>query len=151
MANVHGRFVWYELMTTDTQAAKNFYGKVVGWGTQDMPMPGMTYTMFTTGATPIGGLMDLPEDAKKMNTPPSWVGYIGVNDVDATTERFRKAGGSVYVEPRDIPNVGRFSVVASTSFTPTYPTQQGGVFIFLASSGRSISPPIGAAPVVNMV
>src|SRR6202007_3296419 len=55
MANVHGRFVWYELMTTDTQAAKNFYGKVVGWGTQDMPMPGMNYSLFTSGATPIGG------------------------------------------------------------------------------------------------
>ncbi|MBV9630570.1 MAG: hypothetical protein JO230_20925 [Xanthobacteraceae bacterium] len=41
----------------------------------------MNYMMFTTGATPIGGLIDLPDDAKKMNTPPCYVGYVGVNDV----------------------------------------------------------------------
>jgi predicted enzyme related to lactoylglutathione lyase len=57
-----GRFVWHELMTTDTRAAKAFYGKVVGWGAQDMPMPGMTYTMLMAGQAPVGGLMDIPED-----------------------------------------------------------------------------------------
>ena len=50
MANSQGRFVWHELMTTDARAAKTFYGKVVGWGAQDMPMPGMTYTMWMAGA-----------------------------------------------------------------------------------------------------
>ncbi|HUP00208.1 MAG TPA: VOC family protein, partial [Gemmatimonadota bacterium] len=28
-----GKFVWYELMTTDTEAAKAFYSDVVGWST----------------------------------------------------------------------------------------------------------------------
>jgi predicted enzyme related to lactoylglutathione lyase len=41
VVNSHGRFVWYELMTTDMEAAKAFYAKVVGWGTQDVSMPGM--------------------------------------------------------------------------------------------------------------
>jgi predicted enzyme related to lactoylglutathione lyase len=35
MVDSHGRFVWYELMTTDSEAAKAFYAKVVGWGTRD--------------------------------------------------------------------------------------------------------------------
>ena len=30
--NFHGRFVWYELITTEAEAAKAFYGKVMGWG-----------------------------------------------------------------------------------------------------------------------
>jgi predicted enzyme related to lactoylglutathione lyase len=30
MANSHGRFVWYELTTTDMQAANAFYTAVVG-------------------------------------------------------------------------------------------------------------------------
>ena len=59
----HGRFVWYELMTTDTEAAKAFYGDVVGWKTQDVPMPGMTYTLLSMGDTQIGGLMGLPKEA----------------------------------------------------------------------------------------
>src|SRR4051794_2067396 len=63
MSTSHGRFVWHELMTTNTGAAKAFYGDVVGWGTQDVPMPGMTYTLFTVGETHVSGLMDLPEDA----------------------------------------------------------------------------------------
>src|SRR5438067_591821 len=37
MANSHGRFVWYELMTTDVEAAKAFYAEVVGWGELDAP------------------------------------------------------------------------------------------------------------------
>ena len=50
MVSTHGRFVWYELMTTDTQAAKAFYGKVLGLGTQDVSKPGMAYTLFSDGS-----------------------------------------------------------------------------------------------------
>ena len=47
MTDQQGRFVWYELMTTDVEAAKVFYGKVVGWGTrQALSSP---YTLFTAG------------------------------------------------------------------------------------------------------
>ncbi len=35
MVSSHGRFIWYELATTDTAAAKAFYSEVVGWGTRD--------------------------------------------------------------------------------------------------------------------
>jgi predicted enzyme related to lactoylglutathione lyase len=107
-----GRFVWYELMTTDTAAAKDYYTKVVGWGAQPAPNASMPYTLFSVGDTPVGGMMDQPEDAKKMGAPPSWLGYVAVDDVDATTDHARRLGGAVYVEPRDIPNVGRFSVIA---------------------------------------
>ena len=27
-----GNFIWYDLMTTDVDAAQKFYGDVVGWG-----------------------------------------------------------------------------------------------------------------------
>ncbi len=101
MAVSQGRFVWYELMTTDTAAAKAFYGKVVGWGTQDGPVPGLAYTLFTAGEMPVGGLMDQPEDARKMGAPPSWIGYVAVDDVDATTERVKRLGGTVHVPPRE--------------------------------------------------
>jgi len=97
MSNSHGRFVWYELMTTDRGAAKAFYSNVVGWGTQDAPMPGMIYTMFTNGDVPVGGLMDQPEEARKMGAPPSWLGYVAVNDVDASTEQAKRLGAHVHV------------------------------------------------------
>jgi uncharacterized protein len=108
----HGRFTWYELMTTDTAAAKAFYGDVVGWETQDVPMPGMTYTLLLAGETRVCGLMELPESARKMGAPPSWLGYVAVDDVDATVEQVKRLGGSVHMPPADVPEVGRFSVIA---------------------------------------
>ena len=110
MADSHGRFVWYELMMTDMEAAKAFYAEVVGWGTQDASMPGMAYTLFTAGGTSISGLMGLSEDARKSGLRPSWLGYVGVNDVDATADRIKELGGAVHVPPTDIPNISRFSV-----------------------------------------
>ena len=112
MVNSHGRFVWYELMTTDIDAAKAFYTKVVGWGTQDASMPGMAYTLFTVGGASVSGLMGLPEDARKIGEKPSWIGYVGVDDVDAAADWIKRLGGAVHVPPQDILNISRFSVVA---------------------------------------
>jgi predicted enzyme related to lactoylglutathione lyase len=108
LVDSHGRFVWYELTTTDVEAAKAFYVEVVGWGTQDASMPGMPYTLFTAGGASVGGLMGLPENA--LGFRPSWLGYVGVDDVDATAERIKQLGGAVHVPPKDIPNISRFSI-----------------------------------------
>ena len=65
MDGSHGRFLWYELMTTDVAAAKAFYSDVFGWGTQDASMPDSAYVLFTVGEAAIGGMVDLPEEARK--------------------------------------------------------------------------------------
>jgi hypothetical protein len=41
----HGAFSWFELMTTDTDGAKEFYSNLFGWDTEKMPMGDMNYTM----------------------------------------------------------------------------------------------------------
>ncbi len=112
MTSLQGRFVWYELMTTDTAAAGRFYGDVVGWGTQDAGHPGFAYTLFTTGGVPQAGMMALADTGNPDRTHPAWIGSIAVDDVDAITARVAAAGGTVHRDPADIPNVGRFSVVA---------------------------------------
>ena len=110
MVKHHGHSVWYELMTTDMEAAKAFYADVVGWGTQDASMPGMPYALSTAGKTSVSGIVDLPEDARKLGMRPSWLGYVGVDDVDATAARIKRLGGTVYVEPTDVPNISRICV-----------------------------------------
>ncbi len=112
MVNSHNRFVWYELMTTDVAAAGAFYTEVMGWGAQDASLPGMGYVLFTNGKAAIAGAMDLPEEAKKIGAMPRWIGYVGVNDVDATVERVKRLGGAVQVPPKDISNISRFSVLS---------------------------------------
>ena len=110
MVNSHGRFVWYELMTTDVEAAKAFYTKVMGWGTWDASAPGVPYTLFTAGKALVGGLMNLPEDTSKTGVRPAWIGYVGVNDVDAAADHVERLGGVVHVPPTDVANISRFSV-----------------------------------------
>jgi predicted enzyme related to lactoylglutathione lyase len=102
----HGRFVWYELISPDPEAAKAFYTEVLGWQPHDA---GHDYTLFSTGGTTVSGLTSLTEDARKMGVRPSWLGYVGVDDVDAAAGRIRQLGGTVY-PPREIPNISRLCV-----------------------------------------
>ena len=108
-----GKFVWYELMSTNPDAAKKFYTDVIGWKTQPFEhAAGMDYTMWVKGETPVGGLMELPEEARKGNVPSHWVGYVAVPDVDKTAARAVELGGRVVHGPADIPEVGRFAILA---------------------------------------
>lgn len=111
MLNHHGRFVWYELITTDIAAAKAFYTKVVGWNICDASTPDLDYTLFTMGSASVGGLMNLPEEARKMGATPRWVGYVAVEDIDLTADGIGRRGGTVYVPPTNS-NIGRIAIVA---------------------------------------
>ena len=141
MAATANSFVWYELMTSDLTAAETFYKGVVGWATQDAGMP-EPYTMVLAGGRAIGGLMTIPEEARKMGAPPSWVGYIGVPDVDAAAARVQAAGGALHRAPDDIPGVGRFAVVADP--------QGAGFMLFKGNMDEAPpAPPPGTAGTVG--
>lgn len=101
-----GRFVWYDLMTTDPTKAEPFYIKVAGWGTQ--PFEGMPYTMWTRDGAPIGGVGQV----EPPGTPPHWLAYIAVPNVDAAVKQAEGLGGRTVVPGTDIPKVGRFAVLA---------------------------------------
>lgn len=119
-------FVWYELATTDAAAAESFYTGIVGWKPQDSGQPAMKYTLLLADQVPIAGLMALPKEARDAGARPGWTGYVGVDDVDTYAGRVTEAGGRVHVPPTDIPNVGRFAMVADP---------QGAVFsLFQPSS-----------------
>lgn len=111
MADSRGKFVWYELMTTDADQAEAFYGDVVGWSTAPFDNgSGMDYRMWMAGETPVGGLMALPEEAREQGAPPAWMAHVTVPDVDATAARVTELGGRIVHGPEDIPEVGRFAV-----------------------------------------
>ena len=56
--------------------------------------------------------MNLPDDARELGISPSWIGYVAVDDVDATTDRLKHLGGTAHFPPTDIPDVGRISIIA---------------------------------------
>src|SRR3954454_2766550 len=74
----HGHFVWYELMTTDMEAAKGFYAQVIGWGTHDAALPDVSYTIFTAAGVSVSGVLRVPEEAIESGFRPTWLGYVGV-------------------------------------------------------------------------
>lgn len=105
-------FVWYELMTSDDEAAAAFYSDVVGWQVADAGMTGMRYTLMQIGAHAVAGVMALPEQARDAGAKPAWTGYVAVADVDAMAVKLTTAGGTVHHPAQDIPGVGRFATVA---------------------------------------
>ena len=130
-ADIRGRFIWHELLTTDTAAAAAFYPRVLPWRSQPSSMPG--YTLWMAGQTQIGGLMAQPPDSS--GTPPHWLIYIGTPSVDATCSQAQGLGAKVLKAPADIPNVGRFAVLSDP---------QGATFaLFTPSAG---APPPGPQP-----
>jgi len=105
----HGAFSWVELMTTDKQAAKEFYRGLFNWETEEYPMEGVDYTVVKVVGNPVGGIMPVPPDCQGM--APSWYAYVTVDDVDAIAERVASLGGKLLRSPMDIPEVGRFCVL----------------------------------------
>ena len=126
------RFVWYELATHDQDAAAAFYRKVVGWRTADAGQPGLQYTVLSAGDRGMGGLAPLPAEAMSAGARPGWLGYVGVPDTDAAAKRIAEAGGAIHRAPDNIPNVGRFAVVADPG---------GAVFMLLTPLPRAGVPP----------
>lgn len=130
-ATPRGRFVWYELLTTDPDGAESFYPAVLGWGTDDfdVPVEGMPpYRMWTVGEAPMGGMMELPAEAQADGAPPHWLGHIATPDADATAARAEELGGGVLMGPHTIPTVGRFAVLRDP---------YGGVFSAYTPDGEA--------------
>jgi predicted enzyme related to lactoylglutathione lyase len=112
MPNQHGDFVWYELLTSDTDAAADFYNAVVGWRSRSFEGSAQGYRIFSAGDADVAGLMAIPAEAAASGMRPCWLGYIGVDDVDDAASRVVEAGGRQHIPPTDIPGVGRFAMLA---------------------------------------
>lgn len=105
----HGAFSWNELMTTDTQGAKSFYGELFGWQLEDC-QEGMEYSIAKINETECAGIMAIPKENAGM--PASWNAYITVDNVEQSAKQAVELGGTILMQPTDIPNVGRFVVIA---------------------------------------
>lgn len=119
------RFVWYELHTPDAKPAQAFYGGVLGWGAQDAGRPDRSYTLLTVDNTPVGGLLQKPATAFSSGEKAGWVGYIGIDNVEEFSKKVQAAGGVVHRAAEEIPEVGRFAVVADP---------QGAMFVLFQPS-----------------
>lgn len=119
MANPEGTPIWYELLTTDPEASKAFYDAVLGWSVQPPPAE-RDYRMIDTGHGFVGGVLKLSSEMQSRGATPTWLFYVGVDDVDATAKKVTAAGGTVTTQPFDIPNVGRLAMIQDPQGIPLY-------------------------------
>lgn len=106
-------FIWNELASTDTAAAREFYTRVFGWTVDEESMPtGETYTVFKNDGVPVAGMMDVRDTTAPADTPSHWFGYLATRDAAATCRATRESGGVVLREPWSIPGVGTLAILA---------------------------------------
>jgi predicted enzyme related to lactoylglutathione lyase len=100
-------FVHVELSTTDITKAKAFYTKLFSWQLEDVPMEGFTYTMIKVGEGTGGGLM------KQMipNAPSSWLAYVLVDDIKASTQKARSLGATIMKDVTEVMGAGWLSIL----------------------------------------
>ena len=109
VSSVLGRPLWYELITTDMNAAEKFYRTVVGWTSAPSEVSPQPYTMFKrSGDVPAAGLLNTPEG---MNFPPFWAMYVGVNTLEDAAAHIKKRGGKELSPVIDIPTIGRMQMM----------------------------------------
>ena len=100
-------FVHVELNTTDVDKAKAFYGKLFEWTLEDVPIPGMSYTMIKVGKGTGGGIMKHPMPG----APSAWLAYVEVDDIAASTEKARSLGANIIRDVTEVPGAGWLSIL----------------------------------------
>ncbi|MDC8786576.1 VOC family protein [Roseateles koreensis] len=147
-------FVWYELLTSDPEAAEAFYTGLLGWTLRDAGMKEMRYSLVSVGdGAPIAGIMggaacvtppaqEGAQSSVGQQPPPGWVGYVGTAQVDASAQQLVQAGGAVLFGPQDIPGVGRFAMMRDP---------QGAVFALFHGLPGDRPPALGTEPLPGHV
>ncbi len=117
LVNAPGALVWNELQSPDLDASASFYGNLFGWTIE--PAEGMPnrYLTIKNGAANNGGMRELTPPS-----PPSWLVYFGVQDVERALAKVDELGGSKLAGPIDI-GIAKIAVVADP---------QGAVFALYA-------------------
>jgi predicted enzyme related to lactoylglutathione lyase len=107
VASTVGKFVWHEQVSSDPKQAQDFYTELFGWGTEAFKPGEVDYTMISSGGQSHGGFSKAMEGAP----PPHWLSHVRVEDLDATVEKAKNAGGKLAAGPFDMEEVGRMAII----------------------------------------
>ncbi len=109
-----GEVSWNELITTNTEAAAGFYGKLFEWQAEPFAAPGAPpgmppYTLFKTDLNTmgVGGMMQ----AQHPEMPAQWIPYVVVDNADVALAKAIKLGGKSCLPVTSIGEIGRIAVI----------------------------------------
>jgi uncharacterized protein len=102
-------FVHVELNTTDVDKAKKFYGQLLDWQMEEVPMgPDGRYTMIKPGTGTGGGILKHPMPGE----PSFWLAYVEVEDIAASTKKAKSLGAKIIKDVQEVPGAGWMSIIA---------------------------------------
>ena len=106
--NDNGTVVWSELMTTEVEKAKSFYGRTLGLGFEAFGDGAEGYWLATRDGKPVWGIMDM---TGKPGGPSGWFTYMAVDDLDAHVRAAQEAGAELCMPVFEVPTVGRIAIL----------------------------------------
>jgi hypothetical protein len=104
---LHGKWVWFELRSTDVEKSKAFYSELLGWQIQPQEMGGAKFELVKTGGKDVATISATQGKAKS-----HWIPFVSVADVDATVKAIEEQKGKVVMPANDLPDIGRFAIVS---------------------------------------
>lgn len=123
MGNPAGSFIWYELMTTDANAAAKFYGAVVGWqiaGQADPQAGDKDYRLIARDdGGNAGGALQLTKDMQEQGAHSAWLAYLCVADIDQAAQAITADGGRVLMPKMTLP-AGHIAMLTDPMGAPFY-------------------------------
>jgi uncharacterized protein len=132
-----GTFSWTDLTTTDQPAAKAFYGALLDWEAEDMPVgDGVFYSMMQKDGKNVAAIAPQPQEQREAGVPPIWNSYVTVESADATAERAKALGANVHAPPFDVMQAGRMAVIQDPQ----------GAFFMVWQPGENIGASLVNAP-----
>jgi hypothetical protein len=120
-----GKFIWYDLFTSDLKAVQPFYEGLFGWSFHETSSGESRVLTIMREGVPIANAVSVDE-TKMKDGESRWLSYMSVADVDQTVLRIEKNHGAVYMPPKNLPDRGRVAVVKDP---------EGALFAVLTATG----------------
>ena len=102
---------WVDLSTSDPEAARAFYGELLGWEFDVGPAEAGHYAMCLVRGRMVAGLVGQFQEGM----PTVWTIYIATDDADAALQRVAEAGGKTMMGPMDIMDQGRMAIASDVT------------------------------------
>jgi uncharacterized protein len=99
---------WVDLMTSDPDKSRAFYGQLFGWTSEEAGEEYGGYVNFLKDGLGVGGCM---RNDGQSGMPDGWSIYLTTDDAQATADAAVANGGQVVVAPMDVMELGRMAFV----------------------------------------
>lgn len=101
---------WVDLGTTDAEAARSFYGELMGWSFEVGTPETANYANAQVRGKNVAGIYELSPEMREQGVPPNWTTYIAVSDADKVSQQVQEAGGQIMMGPMDVMEYGRMAI-----------------------------------------